>query len=212
MSDGEILREGPYHELLASSQEFLDLVNAHKETAGSEALVEDNMPERGKHSGKDIKTSHVETQLQESSTGDQLIKQEEKEVGNTGLKPYLLYLNQHKGYLYFSIVALTHLTFVIGQILQNFWMASGVDNPHIGASKLILVYLIIGLCSTFFLLIRAFALVTLSMESSKSLFTQLLTSLFRAPMSFYDSTPLGRILSRVSTKLLVSSPQWIYIS
>ncbi|KAJ8452735.1 hypothetical protein Cgig2_005071 [Carnegiea gigantea] len=199
LQDGEILREGPYHELLASSQEFLDLVNAHKETAGSEGLVEVTMPGRGKYSGKDIKISHVETQLQESS-GDQLIKQEEREVGNTGLKPYLLYLNQNKGYFYFSIVALTHLTFVIGQILQNFWMASGVDNPRISESKLILVYLIIGLGSTSFLVVRAFSLVTLSMESSKSLFTRLLNSLFRSPMSFYDSTPLGRILSRVSTK------------
>lgn len=35
MTDGEVLHAGPYHELLASSKEFSDLVNAHKETAGT---------------------------------------------------------------------------------------------------------------------------------------------------------------------------------
>ncbi|KAL0304369.1 UNVERIFIED_CONTAM: ABC transporter C family member 10 [Sesamum radiatum] len=43
----------------------------------------------------------------------------------------------------------------------------------------------------------------MGMKSSRALFSQLLISLFRAPMSFYDSTPLGRILSRVSSDLSI---------
>ncbi|RZC53144.1 hypothetical protein C5167_012003 [Papaver somniferum] len=46
-----------------------------------------------------------------------------------------------------------------------------------------------------------FSAVALSMHSSKSLFSKLLDSLFRAPISFYESTPLGRLLSRVSSDL-----------
>ncbi|KAJ8442080.1 hypothetical protein Cgig2_007918 [Carnegiea gigantea] len=205
MSDGEIIRAAPYHELLVSSSEFLDLANAHKETAGTERLAEVGTPltpGTRDYSAKEIKRAYVEKQ-HKASKGGQLIKQEEREVGDTGLKPYLLYLNQNKGYLYFSIVALTNLTFVAGQISQNSWMASGVDNPRLSTSKLIAVYLIIGFCSTFLLFIRSLAVVRLGMESSKSLFTQLFNSLFRAPMSFYDSTPLGRILSRVSSDLSI---------
>jgi len=211
MSDGEILRAGSYQELLASSQEFLDLVNAHKETAGTERLAEVGMSGRQKYSVKDIDKPVIEHEHKES-TGDQLIKREERETGDTGLRPYLLYLNQNKGYLYFSIASLAHLTFVIGQVSQNTWMASGVDNALVSTSKLIVVYLIIGLCSTFFLLVRSLAAVTLGMESSKSLFTQLLNSLFRAPMSFYDSTPIGRILSRVSINFLETSQLSMYSS
>ncbi|PHU14201.1 ABC transporter C family member 13 [Capsicum chinense] len=40
MSDGEILRSASYDQLLASSKEFQDLVNAHKKTAGSERVTE----------------------------------------------------------------------------------------------------------------------------------------------------------------------------
>ncbi|CAK7324075.1 unnamed protein product [Dovyalis caffra] len=202
MSDGEILQAGPYQQLLSSSQEFQDLVNAHKETAGSERHTEVNTLQRQGSSAREIKKSYVEKQ-HETSEGDQLIKQEEKEVGDTGFKPYIQYLNQNKGYLYFSLAAFAHLLFVTGQISQNSWMAANVDNPHVSTLLLILVYLSIGVTSMLFLLGRSIFTVVLGLQSSKSLFSQLLNSLFRAPMSFYDSTPLGRILSRVASDLSI---------
>ena len=126
-----------------------------------------------------------------------MIKKEERERGNTGLKPYMQYLVQNKGYLYYSLAALAHISFVTGQILQNTWMAANVENPNVGTLKLILVYLGIGFGTVFILFFRSLLLVVLGLEASKSLFSQLLGSLFCAPMGFYDSTPLGRILSRV---------------
>ena len=73
MSDGEILQASPYHHLLASSQEFQDLVNAHKETAGSGRVAEANSSERHGTSTRQIKKSYVEKQFK-ASKGDQLIK------------------------------------------------------------------------------------------------------------------------------------------
>ncbi|ESR35336.1 hypothetical protein CICLE_v10004149mg [Citrus x clementina] len=202
MSDGEILRAAHYHQLLASSKEFQELVNAHKETAGSERLAEVTPSQKSGMPAKEIKKGHVEKQF-EVSKGDQLIKQEERETGDIGLKPYIRYLNQNKGFLFFSIASLSHLTFVIGQILQNSWLAANVENPNVSTLRLIVVYLLIGFVSTLFLMSRSLSSVVLGIRSSKSLFSQLLNSLFRAPMSFYDSTPLGRILSRVSSDLSI---------
>lgn len=196
MSDGEILQAASYHQLLSSSKEFLDLVNAHKETAGSERLAEVSSQKHGT-STKEIRKGYVDKQYN-ASKGDQLIKQEEREIGDTGLKPYIQYLKQNKGFLFFSLAGLSHLVFVFGQILQNTWMASNVDNPHVSTLRLIVVYLAIGFASLAVLLSRSLSTVFLGLRSSQSLFSQLLNSLFRAPMSFYDSTPLGRILSRVS--------------
>lgn len=197
MSDGEILNAAPYHQLLASSKEFHDLVDAHKETAGSERVADVNSSSRRESNTREIrKTDTSKTSV--APGGDQLIKQEEREVGDTGFTPYVQYLNQNKGYLFFSIAILSHVTFVIGQITQNSWMAANVDNPHVSTLRLITVYLVIGVVSTLFLLSRSLSTVFLGLQSSKSLFSELLNSLFRAPMSFYDSTPLGRIISRVS--------------
>ncbi|KAJ4809753.1 hypothetical protein LUZ62_022319 [Rhynchospora pubera] len=214
MSDGEILRSGPFDELFASCKEFQDLVHSHKETVGLEKLnnlvAQNNksetiyQQERSKiHAGNIRNLLQKENAKSSGSGSDQLIKKEERERGDTGLKPYMQYLGQNKGYWYFSLTTLARIFFISGQILQNSWMAANVENPNVGTLKLILVYLGIGCGTIFVLFFRSLFVVVLGLETSKSLFTQLLTSLFRAPMSFYDSTPLGRILSRVSADLSI---------
>ncbi|KAK9147330.1 hypothetical protein Scep_006087 [Stephania cephalantha] len=200
MSAGEIRSAGPYNQLLAFSHEFRALVDAHKETAGSESANAVAPPQRPEISSGEVKKSSIQTEVL-ASTGNQLIKQEERETGDTGLRPYIQYLNQDKGFLFFVIACVTHLAFVIGQVLQNSWMASNVQKHHARKSELIIVYLVIGFVATIFLFIRSISIVSLGMQSSRSIFSQLQSSLFRAPVSFYDSTPLGRILSRVSSDL-----------
>ncbi|KAI3458059.1 hypothetical protein Pfo_014722 [Paulownia fortunei] len=202
MSDGKILHAAPYSQLLSSSQEFQDLIHAHKETAGSDRLSEVTASQRCEASSREIHKTYSEKKAK-TSGGDQLIKKEEREVGDTGFKPYILYLKQNKGFVFFSVAALCHLTFVIGQITQNSWLAANVDDPHVNTLRLIIVYLLIGVISSLFLLSRALSTLVLGMQSSRALFSQLLISLFRAPMSFFDSTPLGRILSRVSSDLSI---------
>lgn len=197
MSNGKILQAAPYNDLLTSSQKFVDLVNAHKETAGSDRLVNVTSSTRHSNSDREIKKSFTEKQFKPSNI-DQLIKQDERERGDTGMKPYLQYLNHKRGNIYFFLGSLCHLMFVICQILQNSWMAVNVDNPRVSTLQLVAIYLLIGISSNFFMIIRSLLAVLLGFQSSKYLFSTLMNSLFRAPMSFYDSTPLGRILSRVS--------------
>jgi ATP-binding cassette subfamily C (CFTR/MRP) protein 2 len=201
ISDGVIQQAGPYQELLSSSQEFYDLVNAHKVTAGSNKFAA-SITISTRHSTS-RKNATPDPMLKEFKTpnGNQLIHQEEMEKGDTRLKAYKQYLNQMKGYILFFMASLCFLIFTVCQILQNSWMAANVDNPHVSTLQLILVYFFIGLFSILFLFIRCQLVVTLGLQSSKVLFTQLMNSLFRAPMSFYDSTPLGRVLSRVSCLL-----------
>ncbi|KAF8666270.1 hypothetical protein HU200_053693 [Digitaria exilis] len=205
MSDGEIIRSGPYHELLEYCHEFQGLVNAHKDTIG----ISDHKsgpPQRVKEiSAKEINDIHGSRYRKpvKLSPGDQLIKREEREMGDTGFKPYMIYLRQNKGFLYAFLCVTSHMIFLAAQISQNSWMAANVENPSVSTAKLISVYIAIGICSVFFVLSRTLSAIVLGLETSRSLFSQLLNSLFRAPMSFFDSTPLGRILSRVSSDLSI---------
>ncbi|VAI82720.1 unnamed protein product [Triticum turgidum subsp. durum] len=205
MSDGEVIRSAPYQDLLSDCQEFKYLVNAHKDTTGVSDL--NNM---ARHRAKDLPIKETDgiygnryIESVKPSPVDQLIKTEERESGDAGLKPYILYLRQKKGFLYASLSVMSHIIFIAGQISQNSWMAANVQNPDVSALKLISVYIVIGVCTVFFVLSRSIFFVVLGMQTSRSLFSQLLNSLFRAPMSFFDSTPLGRVLSRVSSDLSI---------
>ncbi|KAM0892633.1 hypothetical protein ACQ4PT_025627 [Festuca glaucescens] len=204
MSDGEVIRSAPYQELFADCQEFKDLVNAHKDTIGLPDLSSSISPHRANEISTKVKDHNYGSGYTKSgkpSPVHQLIKKEERETGDTGVKPYMLYLCQNKGFMYASLCVISHMIFIAGQIAQNSWMAANVENPRIGTLKLITVYIVIGVCTMFFLLSRCLSVVVLGVQTSRSLFSQLLDSLFRAPMSFYDSTPLGRVLSRVSSDL-----------
>ncbi|VAI70513.1 unnamed protein product [Triticum turgidum subsp. durum] len=205
MSDGVVIRSASYHDLLSDCQEFKYLVNAHKDTTGVSDL--NNMAH---HRAKDLPIKETDgihgnryIESVKPSPVDQLIKTEERESGDAGLKPYILYLRQKKGFLYASLSVMSHIIFIAGQISQNSWMAANVQNPDVSALKLISVYIVIGVCTVFFVLSRSIFFVVLGMQTSRSLFSQLLNSLFRAPMSFFDSTPLGRVLSRVSSDLSI---------
>uniref|UniRef100_N1QUG4 ABC transporter C family member 10 n=1 Tax=Aegilops tauschii TaxID=37682 RepID=N1QUG4_AEGTA len=206
MSDGQVIRSAPYQDLLADCEEFKDLVNAHKDTMGV-SHRKNNIPhQRSKEvSIKETDGIHGSryTESVKLSPAYQLIKKEERETGDAVFKSYMLYLRQKKGFLYFFLCMISHIIFVAGQILQNSWMAANVQNPHVSTLKFISVYIIIGACTMIFLLSRSLTVVALGIQSSRSLFSQLLNSLFRAPMSFFDSTPLGRVLSRVSSDLSI---------
>jgi len=145
-----------------------------------------------------------------------LIQQEEREIGDTGFKPYIQYLNQKKGFLYFSLAIICHAIFIVGQIIQNYWLAAYIQDSHVTRLKLIAVFSVIGCILVLFLLLRSFYVVLVSYGASQMIFSKLMTSLIRAPMSFYDSTPLGRILIRVRLSELevyvyaVEEQYWIY--
>lgn len=197
MSEGEILQAATYDQLMRSSQEFRDLVEAHKGTAGSESLQNHGSPLRPNTSKDEIQTIYSEESFFGENSGDQLIKKEERETGDTGLKPYMQYLKHSKGFLYFSLSTMFHLIFTIGQLIQSYWLAADIQNPSVSKRKLLTVYTVIGFSMIIFLFFRSIFIVVLGLGASESIFSTLLSSLFRAPMSFYDSTPLGRILSRV---------------
>lgn len=195
MSEGCVIRASTYDQLLASSQEFQNFVNAHHDNIGSQRHAKHATWQQFKTSAGEIQRNYEELFI--SSLGDQLIKQEERESGNTGLKPYIQYLRQSKGFFYFFLAAVCHFIFTVGQLIQNYWLAADIEDSDISTVELIAVYSGIGAILVLFLLLRAFSVVGLGYGASLSIFSKLLNSLFRAPMSFYDSTPLGRILSRV---------------
>ncbi|GAB4834503.1 hypothetical protein Ancab_032760 [Ancistrocladus abbreviatus] len=199
MHEGQIQQAGTYNQLMASSPEFLSLVNAHNDTIHSETSIQNAAPLRG-CTDLGIQKTYTDEQTQQPF-GDQLIQQEEREIGDTGLKPYIQYLRHGKGFLYLSMAILSHILFLVGQSIQSYWLAANVGDSDASRLKLVTVYAVLGCSLALFLVIRSFSMIALSLGASKSIFSMLLSSLFRAPMSFFDSTPLGRILSRVSSDM-----------
>ncbi|MCD7449573.1 hypothetical protein HAX54_000637 [Datura stramonium] len=202
MSEGNIIKSASFDQLLLSCEEFQNLIHAHGEATKSESNRGCSPQERIKSSVENIRPLRAEERLI-TPVGEQLIKQEEREIGYTGLKPYKQYLGQSNGLFYLLFAILSHLLYMVGQLGQNLLLAADLQSSRTSKFSLILMYSSIGFVMSLTLFLRSYAVIDLGLKSSKSIFTKLLTSIFRAPMSFYDSTPLGRILSRLSSDLSV---------
>ncbi|KAL2939122.1 ABC transporter C family member 10 [Bienertia sinuspersici] len=193
VSEGKILKAS-YHELLLKSEVFRSLVNKNEVTA-SQKSKEVLLNKASVETLQEDAEKHV-------NASDQLIKQEERETGDAGINPHLQYLKHGNALLYFSLSNFMHCLFLLGQFAQSCLLAVNLrEYSTIIKPFMIALYALIGCCMIIFLFGRTLFLYLLSLRVSSSIFSKLLKSLFRAPMSFYDSTPSGRILSRVSSDL-----------
>ncbi|KNA16334.1 hypothetical protein SOVF_090020 [Spinacia oleracea] len=202
MAEGEIIKSGTYEQLMTSSPEFQNLVNAHNNTLQSDSCKESTISLQSRSPQSEERDLFHQDKAQ-TYLGDQLIQKEEREIGDNGFRPYIQYLSHGRGFLYSSLAVLAHILFLVGQSIQSYWLATNVQNSGVSELKLVTVYSVIGCSVGLFLFIRSFSIVSLGLETSRSIFSTLLNSLFRAPMSFFDATPLGRILSRVSSDISI---------
>jgi ABC-type multidrug transport system fused ATPase/permease subunit len=88
------------------------------------------------------------------------------------------------------------------QIGSNFWMAwaspsTEGDMPKVSNTKLIWVYACLSLGSSLFIGVRSILICLSGIFIAQKYFLGMIQCIFRAPMSFFDSTPTGRILNRV---------------
>ncbi|KAF3341336.1 ABC transporter C family member 3 [Carex littledalei] len=208
MKEGKVAQAGKYKEILEFGKEFMELVSAHKDALS--ALDSISCTEDDSSSNQEIKNKKTQndTLTEEANPNipkGQLVTEEEREKGKVGFWViYWKYITlAYKGALV-PLVLLAQICFQVLQIASNYWMAwaalvSEDVAPPVSSMMLIYVFVALALGSSLFILARALLLVTAGYKTATILFDKMHLSIFCAPMSFFDSTPSGRILNRAST-------------
>ncbi|KAJ4953829.1 hypothetical protein NE237_030661 [Protea cynaroides] len=219
MQNGRVKQAGRFEELLKQNIGFEVLVGAHSQALESILMVQNSsstserplsdgevdaepISNKGLLSGQHDSKHNLS--LETTDKGGRLVQDEEREKGSIGKEVYWSYLTAVKGGALVPIILLAQLIFQVLQIASNYWMAWASPptieaEPVVGLNILFLVYIILSVGSALCVLVRAMLLAISGLRTSQKLFTNMLHSVFRAPMAFFDSTPTGRILNRVST-------------
>ncbi|GMJ01076.1 ATP-binding cassette C14, multidrug resistance-associated protein 10 [Hibiscus trionum] len=212
MRDGMIVQSGKYNDLLDAGTDFGALVAAHETSmelveAGNTIPVEDSSKTSKSPQGvSNIGEANSENKSQEhpkSGKGDsKLIKDEQRETGKVSLQVYKMYCTEAFGWWGVAAVLLFSLSYQASLMAGDYWLSYETSAEHavsFNPSLFISVYAIVAAMSVMLLVMRSFLITLLGLKTSQILFRQILQSILHAPMSFFDTTPSGRILSRVST-------------
>lgn len=218
MKDGKITQCGKYDDLLNSGTDFMDLVSAHRKalstldsmdggTVSNEisTLEEQDVNVSGTHGDTEKEANKGEKNGKADDKDEpkgQLVQEEEREKGKVGLSVYWKYITTAYGGALVPFILLAQILFQALQIGSNYWMAWATPisqdvEPPVEGTTLIAVYVALAIGSSFCILVRAMLLVTAGYKTATMLFNKMHFCIFRAPMSFFDSTPSGRIINRV---------------
>ncbi|XP_058074510.1 ABC transporter C family member 3-like isoform X2 [Magnolia sinica] len=218
MRDGRITQAGKYNDILNSGTDFMELVGAHKQALSALDAVETEPDSQASNSVEDgscdagsrKQSPHKDTEKREDQNGKmgeiigqkgQLVQEEEREKGKVGLSVYWKYITTAYGGALVPFVLLAQILFQGLQIGSNYWMAwaapvSKDTRAPVEGLVLILVYVALAIGSSICVFVRSLILVTAGYKTATQLFNKMHMCIFRAPMSFFDSTPSGRILNR----------------
>ncbi|GAV92771.1 ABC_tran domain-containing protein/ABC_membrane domain-containing protein, partial [Cephalotus follicularis] len=219
MQNGRIAQAGRFDEILKQNIGFEVLVGAHSQALESILKVEnssrasqDPAPDTESNTDSTSNTEHLQTQhdsdhnlsLEITEKGGKLVQEEERETGSIGKEIYWSYLTVVKSGALVPFIILAQSSFQVLQIASNYWMAwasppTSETKPMLGMNVILLVYVLLATGSSLCVLVRAMLVLTTGLWTAEKLFTNMLHSIIRAPMAFFDSTPTGRILNRAST-------------
>ncbi|CAM8936408.1 unnamed protein product [Rhodiola kirilowii] len=213
MKGGRITQSGKYNDILNSGPDFIELVGAHNKalsaldsfeagaSSGNLVISEEGKPFSGQKSKEE---NDPNSKSDDTGLKAQLVQDEERKKGKVGFDVYWKFIRTAYGGALVPLILLTQTLFQILQIASNYWMAWATPlsedvKPPVTGFTLIYVYVGLAVGSSFCVLIRALLLVTAGYKTATILFNKMHECIFRASMSFFDSTPSGRILNRAST-------------
>ncbi|GAB2280793.1 Canalicular multispecific organic anion transporter 1 [Dionaea muscipula] len=133
-----------------------------------------------------------------------LIKQEERETGIVSLKVLMRYKNALGGSWVVGILFMCYLLTEVLRVSSSTWLSVWTDQSSSKSYKLsyfILIYALLAFGQVLVTLGNSYWLITSSLHAAKTLHDSMLSAMLRAPMVFFHTNPVGRIINRFSKDL-----------
>eukprot|EP01129_Flabellula_baltica_P009720 TRINITY_DN4019_c0_g1_i1.p1 TRINITY_DN4019_c0_g1~~TRINITY_DN4019_c0_g1_i1.p1 ORF type:complete len:1462 (+),score=305.81 TRINITY_DN4019_c0_g1_i1:37-4422(+) len=190
LKNGSVNEQGTYSELMDHKGEFSNLITTHVgHNESSESSEEEEEMEKKEKKGK---------------TDDKLIKEEQRDTGEVKWSVYLAYFKALGGFLFVAIVIFLYVADSASDVGNNYFLAlwserssaAVKNNQEFDSAPYLWIYVGLGLLVAVFTVLKQIVLALSGIRASKKTHIDMLQSTMRSPTSFFDTTPVGRILNR----------------
>jgi ATP-binding cassette subfamily C (CFTR/MRP) protein 1 len=137
-----------------------------------------------------------------TNKGETIIEKEHSEVGSVKLSVYNYYAKSI-GLVATAFSIAFHVIYQGFSVGSNIWLSEWSDDPHASNETSVRnmylgVYGVLGVMQSISIMVATTVTSIFTLNAAIKLHQSMLVHILKSPMSFFDTTPLGRILNRFS--------------
>lgn len=220
LEGGEIRAQGKFSDLASSDKSFQQLIDEQEKEHDSKSkdLVPQSQSQHGVNESSVGQNTQSKSEAvskdrqddknkEDNKTGTTLMQTEERVMGNVVTSAYYQYARACGGVLQFTALLVFWCTTVALSVIVNWWLVYWSDETAAGTQRSLVFFLGIYFALAFgyalLVMLRGIWFLSLALVASRHLHSSMLQSVLHAPMAFFDTTPIGRIISRFSRDVSV---------
>lgn len=198
---GRVAAQGSFTELMASYPPFKAMMEqyGHKEEEKGE---EGEAKAQGGKGGKAAAAGTSGAEGDKAAGAKKLMSVEEKAEGAVKTEYYWRYFaSGGNPYLNIFLMFVAYLLGQLAQIVSQWWITFWTSDKSYIAHPMgfyMGIYVAVGVGAALFAFMRVVVQSLMGIKASRSLHSNLLNAILKAPMSFFDTTPMGRLIARFS--------------
>ncbi|KAL5631354.1 hypothetical protein ACGC1H_007018 [Rhizoctonia solani] len=190
MDNGRIVERGTYADLVAAGGQFSQLVAEY-------GVAEETGKEKG---GEDTAATAKDDRANEmDAPAAKLMQGDERTTGAVSWDAYTSYLRAAGGLHWMPflglMLTLAQAANVMSTLFLGFWTSNHWDLPQ---GAYMGIYASLGFATAIFSFMGSFAFAWAGFTASLNLFSGALSGVLGSPMKFFDTTPIGAIIARLS--------------
>ncbi|KAG2017864.1 ATP-binding cassette transporter [Coprinopsis cinerea AmutBmut pab1-1] len=202
IADGRIVEHGTYSDLMAHGKDFSKFITEfgtnEEEKEEEERLMEEEAVERAVED-KEGDSQKEPIKGRKSQPGPGLMQEEERNTGAIAWGVYKAYARAGRGAIVLPLLILSLALNQGATVMGSYWLVWWQDETFGQPQSFYMgIYAALGVGQAIFAFLMGATFALLTYFASQRLHKAAITRVMHAPMSFFETTPLGRIMNRFS--------------
>ena len=199
MKDGEVVERGTYKHLIDNGEYFKQMMHSYRGTQEKETN------QKVEQEAKEFALTDQNAAAMKKVTSEQRIapvttqQAEHREKGAVKKNVYSTYIKALGGFWVFLLLTMLTIVERVISVFTPMWLAFWTEYKWgLNDTEYMTTYAAIGVISALLSWWRTFAWLVASLKAATTLHLKLFHAVLNARQSFFDTTPLGRIIQRFS--------------